>query len=218
LRQKAFRARDELLLGSGLTVIAGALDAYAYLEHGAVFAGLQAGNLVLLGINFGQLQLAEMGRYLTALLAFVIGIGLSRGLQRYLEKRQRDNQNVGLWATFGLLIIVLATTGVVPDGVATALLSLTAAVELQLFQATMGLETVLNVTATLLNGTRLKDREARQKALDALTTVGSFVLGAVLVAAFSKLLAGYTVLVPILVVAGLIFWQYEQNHRRKWKH
>jgi len=48
--------------------------------------------------------------------------------------------------------------------------------------------------------------------------MGSFVLGAILVAAFSKLLAGYTVLVPILLLAGLIFWQYQQSHRRKWKH
>ncbi|MFD1454204.1 DUF1275 family protein [Levilactobacillus lanxiensis] len=218
LRQTGFPAHEELLLGSGLTAVVGALDAYTYLEHGAVFAGFQTGNLLLLGLNFGRLQLAEMGRYLTALLAFGIGIGLVQGLQHLLAKRQWDSQNVALWLDFSVLILVLATTDVVPNWVATALLSLAAAVELEGFRELLPNRNPRDMATTLLAVGHFRDRDARQRAKNGLAVMGSFALGAVLVAAFSKLLAGYTVLVPILLLAGLIFWQYQQNHRRKWKH
>jgi len=218
LRQTGFPAHEELLWGGGLTAVIGALDAYTYLEHGAVFAGFQTGNLLLLGLNFGHLQLAEMGRYLTALLAFGIGIGLVQGLEHLLVKRQWDSQYVALWVEFTLLIVLLATTNVVPNWVATALVSLAAAVELEAFREFLPNRNPREMATTLLAAGHVRDREARQRAKNGLAVMGSFVLGAILVAAFSKLLAGYTVLVPILLLAGLIFWQYQQSHRRKWKH
>lgn len=226
VRQKAFPAHEELIFGSGLTMIAGALDAYSYLEHGAVFAGLQTGNLILLGINFGHLQLAQMGRYLTALLAFSLGTALARLLQHFLAQRKASPQNVALWVEFAILIIALATTNVIPDWAATALLSLAAAVELQEFRRIKGAPftplmmtgNLRTATESLVDGLRYHDREARGKATDTFAVLGSFIVGAVLVAAFSNLLAGYAILVPIVLVAALIFWLYQQNHRRQWKH
>lgn len=207
-------------------MVAGALDAYSYLQHGAVFAGLQTGNLILLGVNFGHLQLAEMGRYLTALLAFILGTLLTRALQRILEKKRVAMPSVALWLQFSLLVVVLATTNVVPDWSATALLSLAAAIELQTFRQLKGTTftplmmtgNLRTVTTALWDSWRDHDRVARQQAQDTLALMGSFVLGAVLVAAFNRLLAGYAVVIPLIIVAGLIFWLYEQNHRRQWKH
>lgn len=204
-------------------MIVGALDAYTYLEHGAVFAGLQTGNLILLGINLGHLQLATMGRYLTALLAFACGAALTRVLQRFLEKRRTNLQNVALWLEFGLLILVLATTSIIPDWGSTALLALAASVALQEFRRLRGeafapFMMAENLRATMVAGFKQRDRESRVKTTETLALVGSFIMGAILVGAFDSLLKGYGVLIPILLVVGLISWLYQENHRRKWKH
>lgn len=42
---------ETLIIGILLAMSAGGLDAYTYLVHGEVFAGLQTGNLILLGIH-----------------------------------------------------------------------------------------------------------------------------------------------------------------------
>src|SRR5699024_2087056 len=106
LRQTTYPVYEQLLFGCGLTMVAGALDAYAYLEHGAVFAGLQTGNLVLLGVSLGHFQLATVGRYLAALVAFVVGVLIVRVLQHLLERSRVSSQLVVLGYMLGLLLIV----------------------------------------------------------------------------------------------------------------
>lgn len=89
MTQRAYPLHEQLLFGCGLTMTAGALDAYSYLAHGAVFAGLQTGNLILLGTHLGQLQLSAIGRYLTAMVAFMVGTMLVRSLQACIWKSGR---------------------------------------------------------------------------------------------------------------------------------
>lgn len=46
------KAHERLEFGMALAATAGGLDAYTYLVHGEVFAGLQTGNFILLGGSF----------------------------------------------------------------------------------------------------------------------------------------------------------------------
>ena len=48
-----------LLPGALLAATAGSLDGYTFLHQGAVFAGLQTGNLILLGVHLGGGQWPE---------------------------------------------------------------------------------------------------------------------------------------------------------------
>src|SRR5207237_7409541 len=66
------RVRDALLLT--LTAAAGSADAVSYLGFGRVFTANMTGNLVLLGIAIGQLQLAGSIRAVIAFAAFVLGV------------------------------------------------------------------------------------------------------------------------------------------------
>lgn len=45
---------ESTVFGALLTMAAGCIDAHSYLLHGQVFAGLQTGNLILLGVRLGQ--------------------------------------------------------------------------------------------------------------------------------------------------------------------
>ncbi|WP_203640476.1 YoaK family protein [Levilactobacillus andaensis] len=226
MRQQAYPAHEQLLFGSGLTMVAGALDAYSYLEHGEVFAGLQTGNLILLGINLGKLQVAVVGRYLTAMIAFMVGTMLIRGLQHFLEKKQKNLQATVLWIELVLLVCVAITTSILPDIAITALLSLTAAAELQAFRKLKGAPfTPLMMTGnfravaeSLFDGVRYRDKAARTKATDTLAVMGSFALGAAIVGLFSKTLQGFTVVIPIIILVALIVWLRQQTQQRRWKH
>jgi uncharacterized membrane protein YoaK (UPF0700 family) len=64
--------RNTLLLM--LTAAAGSADAIAYLGLGRVFTANMTGNLVLLGVAIGQVQLAGSIRSVIAFIAFAIGV------------------------------------------------------------------------------------------------------------------------------------------------
>ena len=56
MNEKPYPVHESLLIGTLLTAAAGSFDAFTYLLHGEVFAGLQTGNVILLGIHLGQAQ------------------------------------------------------------------------------------------------------------------------------------------------------------------
>ena len=58
------KAHERLEFGMALAATAGGLDAYTYLVHGEVFAGLQTGNFILLGVHLGQGHLDALIHYL----------------------------------------------------------------------------------------------------------------------------------------------------------
>lgn len=64
----------------GLTVICagGFMDAYSYLLHDHVFANGQTGNVALLGIHLAGGDLPGAARYLAPIVAFVLGVMLSK--------------------------------------------------------------------------------------------------------------------------------------------
>jgi len=207
-------------------MIAGALDAYSYLEHGEIFAGLQTGNFILLGIHLGRMEFSTVGHYLASILAFAVGTMLARGLQHLLEKRSVNQQYIVLWYELVLLVFVMIATNRLPDIVITTLLSLAAAAELQEFRRIKGAPfTPLMMTgnlrkasASLYDGVRYHDHKASSQALDTFTVLGSFAIGAILIGLFSKILAGFALIVPILIIVGLITWLYRTHHQRRWKH
>ena len=219
MRQTTYPVYEQLLFGCGLTMVAGALDAYAYLEHGAVFAGLQTGNLVLLGVSLGHFQLATVGRYLAALVAFVVGVLIVRVLQHLLERSRVSSQLVVLGYMLGLLLIVFFLNDNLSSPIAVALLSLVAAAELQEFRQTKGVPLMITGNVReLFNALSTRDRNARTKAWDAGALLLSFIAGAMIVAAFTSFMAAYTLILPIGLVVALLVWLYRQTRRRRWKH
>lgn len=179
------KIHERLEFGMALAATAGGLDAYTYLVHGEVFAGLQTGNFILLGVHLGQGHWRALIHYLIPILAFALGALLARYLQTKIHKNQQ------LWfLTFeiSLLLIVGIFSPQLPNLVVNALLSIAAATQLQEFQRLKGKPfTSLMMTGNLRNlstnffeGFIQYDAAKRIAFRDTLIILSSFVLGALL--------------------------------------
>lgn len=70
---KQLQPSETLPVGLLLALTGGLLDGYSYLNRGQVFATAETGNIVLMGINLAQGQLAQALHYLLPILAFALG-------------------------------------------------------------------------------------------------------------------------------------------------
>lgn len=195
---------ETLMIGALLAMAAGGLDAYTYLVHGEVFAGLQTGNLILLGIHLFSGSNPGISRYLIAIGAFMVGTVIIRLLQQhYPEDRKPKRQLVVLaWEILCILLVSLFSARIA-DSWASALLSITAAAQLQEFRKLKGAPfTSLMMTgnlrtlaADLADGFLSNDRKALQKAKDIGLVILSFVFGAALTGLLVPYLQDQTILI-----------------------
>lgn len=205
---------ETLMIGALLAMAAGSLDAYTYLVHGEVFAGLQTGNLILLGIHLFSSNGPGISRYLIAIGAFMVGTMIIRFLQQhYPENRKPKRQLVVLaWELLCILLVSLFSSRIA-DSWSSALLSITAAAQLQEFRKLKGAPfTSLMMTgnlrtlaANLADGFLANDPNARQKAKDIGLIILSFVFGAALTGLLVPSLQDQTILVSgIWLVAAFM--------------
>lgn len=176
---------DFLLPAVFLAAAAGGLDAYTYLEHGEVFAGLQTGNLILLGTHVGQGEFVM--RYLLSILMFMVGTLVVRLLQH----RYPSDANLSR-STLVIIyeIILIGLSGLlapnVSDIVTTGLLSMTAAGQLQEFRRLNGgpftslmmTGNIRTLAESLYDVVIRHNHDAAKKGLATFAIILSFVLGA----------------------------------------
>ncbi|MGX7182433.1 YoaK family protein [Enterococcus pallens] len=217
---------ETLIIGALLAMAAGSLDAYTYLVHGEVFAGLQTGNLILLGIHLFAGTGPGVSRYLIAIGAFMIGTVIIRLLQQhYPEDRKPRRQLIVLAWEIICIVIVALFSAQIADYWASALLSITAAAQLQEFRKLKGAPfTSLMMTgnlrtlaADLADGFFLNDKKALQKAKDIGLIIVSFVFGATLTSVLVPFLQDQTILLSglwlVLTFVLLIISPLKMAHK-----
>lgn len=111
------RLSGTLPLAVALTAIAGYADTHVFLYVTRVFIANMSGNLVLLGIAIGEGRWTATARFVTAIVAFVVGIATA---SRVHDRRRRSGQQLRpdlvLIVEAGMLLFVMiwvAATG--PD-------------------------------------------------------------------------------------------------------
>lgn len=197
--------------GAILTMVAGSIDAYTFMLHGEVFAGLQTGNLILLGLNLGRGQFAISLRYALSLLAFFVGTILIRLLQRSHQLRDNDKRRrqMILAYEFSLLIIVAFLGKYLPNLLATSILSIAAAAELQEFRKLAGGPfTPLMMTGNLrtlaetsFDSIVYHEAAAKSKFKTTALIMITFALGASIVAILIPIAGTWTILFPAVLLA-----------------
>lgn len=202
--------------GSILTMVAGSIDAYTFMLHGEVFAGLQTGNLILLGLNLGREQFAVSLRYALSLLAFFVGTILIRLLQRsaWLHDANKRRRQMILIYELALLILVALFGNYLPNLLATSILSMAAAAELQEFRKLAGGPfTPLMMTGNLRTLAESSfdvlvyhETGAKTKLKNTALIMVTFALGAAIVALSIPMTGTWTILFPagLLVIAWLL--------------
>lgn len=198
---------DKLLYG-GLLAAAGGFDSYTYLVHGEVFAGLQTGNLILLGSHLGQMKWSVLLRHITPILAFMLGTILTRILQHRFEKDESINkrQRIILGIEVLVLTIVAGISPYVPDIVASSLVSIIAAAQLQEFReldggpftSLMMTGNVRTMAESFYDAVFKHDRKAADKCWQILRIIISFTIGAVMVGLCVSFLGERTLILSAL--------------------
>ncbi|GAO99809.1 membrane protein [Fructobacillus ficulneus] len=210
MSNNTYPSHERLLFASFLTMTAGSLDAYSYLIHGHVFAGLQTGNIILLGMHIGNLQFFTSARYLISILAFGFGTVLTKIMEHYLEVRgysKNFERRAVLWYMAGILIISALIENDVPSLVGTSILSFVAAAELQEFRRLKGgpfvplmmTGNIRTFCANFYEGIFRRNRESLGKAIDMGTVLLSFFLGVIIITVSVPFIDGYSIFIPAVI-------------------
>jgi uncharacterized membrane protein YoaK (UPF0700 family) len=109
-----------VVAASILTAGGGSIDAWVYTDHGHVFANAQTGNVVLLGIYVAAGNFAAAARHVPSIVAFILGLVLSRLTGAWLKKAGLNSRNVRLTVECVLLVALALIAGRLPNGVVTA--------------------------------------------------------------------------------------------------
>lgn len=214
MKYKRRQTSDTMRLGALLALVGGFLDAYTYIARGGVFANAQTGNTVLLGLTLASGQFARAMRYLLPILAFVCGVVIADSIRwRY---RKPDMKKAAMhWRQIVVLteIILLVVVSFVPqsaNAVVNIVISLVCALQVETFRKVHGNTlTTTMCTGNLRAGTeqlvlwrQTGDRAAGKRALTYFAIILFFVLGAVMGAVLTTLLAEKAAIVcSIMLVA-----------------
>ncbi|MBS9335348.1 DUF1275 domain-containing protein [Fructobacillus sp. M1-13] len=214
MTKKEFPSHERVLFASLLTMTAGSIDAYSYHMHGQVFAGLQTGNIVLLGIHVSLFDWGHAGQYAFSILAFVLGTLVVKIMQHFRTIKNmphdRERQYILLYMT--MLLTLSAFIGKsVPNVFGTAILSIAAAAALQEFRVLKGnafmpllmtgnLRTLCQASYEALI---MKDKEMAERALDLLTVIFSFFLGALIISLLIPSMANFAILFPAILTMAM---------------
>lgn len=215
MKDKEYPLHERLIIGVFLAAAAGGLDAYTYLFHGEVFAGLQTGNFILLGLNLGHGNFGALLRFIVPISAFFIGSVATRFLQHHLkdETSLRSRQKLVLVIEIILMLLTAFLSPYISDKLASALLSFAAAAQLQEFRKLhAGPFTSLMMTGNLrtLGETSWDafihhDKNAKAKFNDTAIVILSFVTGATLNSLLGNRLGTATIIVSAVILVIPLF-------------
>lgn len=207
---------ETVYFASLLTGAAGGLDAYSYLLHGEVFAGLQTGNIILLGLHLSEFDILGSLKYIIAIISFVLGTMIIRYIQeKFTGNDGSDNKRKRFVMLYeiSLLVIAVILGNWLPNYLTTAILSVAAAAELQEFRKMRnGPFTPLMMTGNLrtiseaiYESVVLNNGTAVRKMKDTATIMFTFILGASLTGITVHYLGVWAVLVSIIFL--LLAWK-----------
>ena len=201
---------EALPLGLLLALTGGILDAYTYLNRGAVFATAETGNLVLLGVNLAMGHWLKVIYYLLPISSYAAGLLVTLAFHR------RSDKLFFHWRQFVVLteclVVLLAT--IIPQGdldpLVNCMIAFISAMQVQTFRKFRGCACATTMcTGNLRSGVEalyfhLADKEpgSLDRAKVYFGLIAFFVTGAVSSSLLAPLFAGRAILVAILPLAA----------------
>lgn len=177
-----------------LTLSGGFQDGYTYMGRGQVFANAQTGNVILFGVHLCNREWSAALRYLLPVAAFGAGVYFSA----WVRHRFRDGTRLH-WRqlVLGIEILLLFLVGFLPAGLnmaANVLVSFVCAMQVQAFRkvrgnayaSTMCIGNLRSGVQCLFDWRHNGDAAALRKALQYLTIITVFAVGAVFGALLSQ--------------------------------
>ena len=191
------KVSESLLIAMLLALVGGYLDIYTYLARGKVFANTQTGNLVLLGYNVAEGNWEKVAYYLLAILAFVVGIWVSKFIEhKFRSRKYFDWLHMVLVVESAVLLLVMWIPEDRWNFLANMSISFCCALQVQGFRKVNGnaYSTVMftgnlkNLAERFSHYWLTKDLNALENALTFLSIILMFVMGGWLGALTTKAL------------------------------
>lgn len=203
---------ESLPVGVMLAMAGGFLDAYTYLFHGEVFASMQSGNVILLGLNLAQGNFGYIVRYVVPIGMFSLGIFFTDVLKFRFEHKRLVWQNiavaiegigifcVGLFSDFGHNLLINSA------------LSFFAAIQFATYRRLAGLPYATTMTTGNLRSIAdytyqhffKKDPTASFKIKYTATIIFAFCLGAILSTLSAAFFGGKAIWLVSLLLFGVL--------------
>ncbi|MBW1606332.1 YoaK family protein [Lactobacillus sp. Sy-1] len=209
---KEYKSYEGPLIGMLLAMVSGSIDSYTFLDRGGVFAGLQTGNNILMGISLSQLQFGKALQYVISILFFALGILIVKLIQQKIEQESIRKRVIIIYEITILLISGILAK-VLPDMLIVGLLAIAASAQLQEFKMLKGnsfnplmmtgnvSKTMNNLYATLKN----KDNKSKGILIDTLMIMFSFILGSLLMGAVNNFANDFSILASVLPLVIVLF-------------
>lgn len=203
---------ESLPVGILLAMAGGFLDVYTYLFHGEVFASMQSGNVILMGVSVAQGKYHEIVRYLVPIGMFMIGIFMTNLLKhRFPKKSQFTWQNAAVAIELAGIFLVGWFSDVTSNLLINSALAFFAAIQYATYRRLAGLPYATTMTSGNLRSIAdyaygfffTKDPTASFKIKYTSAIVVGFFAGAVLSACLAPVMQGkaiWTVSLLLLVV------------------
>ncbi|MEJ6400843.1 YoaK family protein [Nicoliella lavandulae] len=200
------------LIASLLAMSSGSIDAYTFLEHGGVFAGMQTGNLILLGLNISQFNFMHALRLCFSIFLFIVGILIAKIIQRRNESPV-NRKRIFIMYEVSILIVTGIVSQMLPDLLVIGLLAFAAAAQLQEFKLLRGKAfNSLMMTGNLSKAATSfylmvldHDRKARRVFFDTVIVVASFIVGSILTGFMGKLIDQHAIFITTLPLILILF-------------
>lgn len=191
-----------------LAFIGGMVDADSFWFHGGVFASLQSGNLILLGINIARGHWVGVWHGLVPLLIFFLAVGVTRIIQQTISVRSLRQWIRITIAVESLLIILSATLNFLPNIVIKSGLSAVSGIQLQSFRnidgvtfnSTMMTGNIRACAAFLFGGLWQHDWVVVNQGLKLLGIFSGFCIGAVTLVFLSDQFGQLSLLLAVIVL------------------
>ena len=227
MQTETTRTAERTAFGMLMTLAAGAMDAYSYLDCGQVFATGQTGNFVLLGLRLAGGDWAGVLHYAAPIACFWAGVFLASHLLYRFFAQDRDGWSLGILCAETLLFAGLALLPAgVPDLPRNAVISLCAAMQFCCFRQLPGGAAYASVFCTgnmrscaeaLYLGLVQRVPGERRKAGRYASVLASFLAGVLLGVLNDRLLGrrGAAVIAGLLFLAALILRASDRPRRAR---
>lgn len=220
--KKEYPIHESAIVAQLLAFFAGGIDAYTYLTHGHVFALVQTGNLILLGINISKFNWTIALTRLIPIFVFFIGIMLTKYLNlKITHIRKFTRQEFILFIAIILIIIIAFLEDRIPVLFTSQMLSFTAAILLAEFDklrgnpltAFMMTGNMKKVATFLVEGSVQKKAELLSRSWSAAKLIIFFFVGAIINATLVKCFDFKTILFDALVLFIILLIIYINNRQ-----
>lgn len=212
--EKEFPIYERTVIVQLLAMTSGGIDAYSYLTHGHVFASMQTGNLILLGVNLVNGDFSVILNYLLPILTYCFAAAITKWFQLHFPTESKiDRQSLILTFEMFIFLIVAIIGDIVPLNITILMISFAISAQFVEFSSLHGIPVntlmmsgnIKKVGMLTVDGIVNKKPKSIRRAKRSLLLIIAFFIGIFLSAWAVKILDRQAILFEVIILLIALF-------------